>query len=108
MAIQECKFDNENELHSWVESHTKDFFGDVIYVPGTFFINTKNKKGAKPDGLVLDIANSAWTIVESELLQHGVWDHIAEQIIRFVVATKNAETIRRVRDAFLEKIESGN
>jgi hypothetical protein len=39
------------------------------------------------------------------LIEHGVWDHIAEQIIRFIVASKNDSTKRIIRDKFFEKIE---
>ena len=39
------------------------------------------------------------------MIEHGVWDHIAEQIIRFIVASKNDSTKRIIRDKFFEKIE---
>ena len=106
MTIELKKYDNEAELHNWVERNISSVFGEVIYLPGNFFINTKRNKGGKPDGFLLDLKNSTWTIIESELIEHGVWDHIAEQIIRFIVASKNDSTKRIIRNKFFEKIES--
>jgi hypothetical protein len=108
MAIQQSKFNDEKELHTWVEKQIEYFFGDVIYLPGTFIISTKRNKGGKPDGFILDISNSSWTIVESELLHHGVWEHIAEQIIRFIVASSNDTTKKKVRNYFFDEIENRN
>ena len=105
MKIQ--KFKNEKELENWVESNIKKFFGaDIIFIPGKHFIYTKRDKGAKPDGFLLDLNNSSWTIIEHELLKHGVWNHIAEQIMRFIVASKSIRTQKKIRDLFLDEIEN--
>lgn len=105
MTIQQVSFDNEKELHAWVERNISNFFGDVIYLPGNFYIYTKRKKGGKPDGFLLDLDNSSWTIIESELISHGVWDHISEQIIRFIVASYSDDTKRLIRDYFFDELE---
>jgi len=105
MAIEKKSFDNELELDIWVQNNFTQFFGDVIYIPGNFFINTKRNKGSKPDGFILDLKNNSWSIVEVELLKHGVWDHIAEQIIRFIVAVNNSVSQRKIRDLFFSEIE---
>lgn len=106
MSIEQKPFTNEDELQTWVEANIRTFFGDVLYLPGNFHIFTKRNKGGKPDGFVLDVANSRWTIIETELLRHGVWDHIAEQVMRFVVAAQCDATKRKIRDKFFEAIES--
>lgn len=108
MSIQRTQFLDENELHAWVEENISNFFGDVIYLPGNFIIKTKREKGAKPDGFILDLHNSSWTIIETELIEHGVWAHIAEQIIRFIVATNNDSTKRKIRDYFFDALENKN
>src|SRR5262249_29821390 len=46
----------------------------------------------------------AWWIIECELLKHGVWQHIAEQITRFVVAIRNPATLRLVRDKVFDNV----
>jgi len=107
LAIERKSFDSEDELHSWVEKNIGTFFGDVIYVKG-FKIATRKNKGGIPDGFVLDLNNSSWTIIESELINHGVWDHIAEQIVRFIVASQNSYTKKKIRDRFFEEITNGN
>ena len=108
MAIKKVDYDNEKELDVWVQNNHKTFFGDVIYILGNFIIKTKRDKGSKPDGFILDLKNSTWAIVEVELLHHGVWDHIAEQIIRFIVASTNNESQKKVRDLFFNEIENRN
>ena len=106
MAISKENFNKETELHNWVEKNTNQFFGnDIIYLTGNFLINTKRNKGAKPDGFVLDLKNYSWTVIESELLSHGVWDHIAEQIIRFIVAAKSDSAKRKIRGYFFDELE---
>jgi hypothetical protein len=104
MSIKKVAFTNESELHGWVEKNVKRFFGDAIYLKG-FRINTKRNKFGIPDGFVLDLENNSWTIIESELIKHGVWDHIAEQIVRFIVAIRSSDTKRKIRNQFFDEIE---
>lgn len=103
MSIQEVTYENEKELDKWVAENIEAFIPDAVYLPG-IRVSTVSGKGGIPDGFAFDLENNQWYVIESELLQHGVWPHIAEQIVRFVVAMQNQEARRAVRDHLFEAI----
>jgi hypothetical protein len=103
MAITDATFDNEQELQTWAFANGSTFFGDSLLLPG-FRITTPSGKHGVPDGFAFNLAERSWWLVECELLGHGVWPHIAEQITRFVVAAHNSSTLRQVRDKLFETI----
>jgi hypothetical protein len=103
MTISEATFDDEAELERWTFANSRTFFGDSILVP-KFRITTPSGKHGIPDGFVFNFVQRSWWVVECELLAHGVWPHIAEQITRFVVAIRNPNTLRQVRDKLFEEI----
>jgi hypothetical protein len=103
MPITDAKFDNEQELQDWVYDNIKEFFGECLLLPG-FRITTPSGKHGIPDGFAFNFSQRAWWIIECELLSHGVWPHIAEQITRYVVAGRNAPTLRQVRDKVFQGI----
>jgi hypothetical protein len=105
MAIVEVDFDSEKELENWVRENITDFFPDSIYIPGCSITTVSGKSGV-PDGFVFNLEQYEWYVLEAELLSHGVWPHIAEQIIRFVVATQNPQARRTVRDKLFEHIDA--
>ena len=47
MTIELKNYDDEAELHNWVEKNISSVFGEVIYIPGNFFIKTKRDKGVR-------------------------------------------------------------
>ena len=103
MAITEQKFDNEAELQAWAQGNIATFLGPCAYLKG-FMVRTSSGKGCVPDGFAFDFAQKEWYIVEYELLEHGVWPHIAEQVTRFVVALQNPASLREVRNQLFEHI----
>jgi hypothetical protein len=103
MTIEDASFDNEAELERWAFNNAQIFFGPSLILPG-FRITTPSGKHAVPDGLTFNFSQRAWWIVECELLAHGVWPHIAEQVTRFVVAAHNANTLRQIRDKLFDSI----
>ena len=105
MAVQESKFDNEAELEQWVFANLQDFLGECVRV-GKFQLVTSSGKGGIPDGFAFNFTTRDWCLIECELLKHGVWPHIAEQITRLVVAVQNPDTLRAIRDRLFEKILS--
>jgi|CXWL01.1.fsa_nt_gi hypothetical protein len=105
MAIQECNYENEAELQSWMESNLHSFIPHSAFLGG-FQITTTSGKGGVPDGFAFDFLGRSWYVLEAELLQHQVWPHIAEQITRFVVALKNPHTTRKIRDRLFEHVVS--
>jgi hypothetical protein len=107
LAIADAKFDTESELQNWAFVNWLTFFGNSILLPG-FRITTPAGKQGIPDGFVFNFDQRAWWVVECELLSHGVWPHIAEQITRFVVAIRNPATLRQVRDKLFEKVLAEN
>lgn len=107
MSIVEAPFADENELDSWVAANINDFLPSVRHIPG-FRVNTISGKAGVPDGFAFDFTNREWYVIESELLAHGVWPHIAEQITRFVVALQNPDARRTVRDKLFDAIESAD
>lgn len=103
MSITDARFELEKELENWVFSNIANFFGDCIFLPG-FRITTPSGKHGIPDGFVFNFSRRSWWIVECELLSHGVWPHIAEQLTRFVVAGRSSQSLRHIRDKTFEAI----
>jgi hypothetical protein len=103
MPIADAAFNREQELQNWVYDNINSFFGDCILLPG-FRITTPSGKHGIPDGFVFNFIQRSWWIIECELLSHGVWPHIAEQLTRFVVAGRNNHTLRQVRDKVFEAV----
>jgi hypothetical protein len=105
MSISDHPFDNEAELQTWAFTNSQTFFGQSILLPG-FRITTPAGKHGVPDGFAFNFEQRQWWVVECELLGHGVWPHIAEQVTRFVVAARNSATLRQIRDNLFERILS--
>jgi hypothetical protein len=105
MPIADAAFEKEQELQRWVYENISNFFGNCLLLSG-FRITTPSGKHGIPDGFVFNFTQRSWWIVECELLSHGVWPHIAEQLTRFVVAGRNNQTLRQVRDKLFEAILS--
>lgn len=103
MPIHDAEFDREAELEQWVFANRSTFFGNAVMLPGRR-VTTLAGKHAIPDGFVFDLADRSWWVVECELLSHGVWPHIAEQLTRFVVAVRNPSSLRRMRDVLFESL----
>ena len=103
MAITESNYNSEKALQDWVFSNINTFIpaGNLL---NSFQITTASGKNGVPDGFAFDFENKEWYLIECELLSHGVWPHIAEQKTRFVVATKNPDTLRKIRDRLFEHL----
>jgi hypothetical protein len=103
-VFERREFDNEQELDGWVGKNLHTFLGDGIVLDGFQIVTRRNKAGV-PDWFFLDLADSSWCIIESELISHGVWNHIAEQVVRFIVAAKSDESKKAIRNGFFREIE---
>jgi hypothetical protein len=107
MAITEAPFDSELELENWTLKNITNILGDCVCLP-KFQITTSSGKKGIPDGSAFNFVTGNWYVLECELLEHGVWPHIAEQITRFVVALQNRETLRDIRDRLFEYVIEQN
>ena len=103
MAIKESAFENEKELHDWVTDNLTSFLPGAYYLPPKRIATIAGKRGL-PDGFAVNFKIGKWYILESELLTHGVWPHIAEQLTRYVVAIQNPDSRRIIRDHIFEWI----
>lgn len=107
MSIAEDQFDDEAELQKWAQENISTFLGNCVYLKG-FMARTASGKGCVPDGYAFDFKQHEWYLVEYELLEHGVWPHIAEQVTRFVVAMQNPASLREIRNQLFEHLIASN
>jgi hypothetical protein len=92
-------FDSENELERVIIDNYEYLFGpDSFYLPKTK-IKTSDGIGTIPDGFAIDLGQKKWYIVEAELGHHDVWNHIAKQVSKQIVASLQPAT-KRVLDIF--------
>ncbi len=103
MTISEAQFENEMELQTWVENNLEAFLPGSIFLKGCQVTTPSGKHGV-PDGFAFNFADREWYVIENELLHHGVWPHIAEQVVRFVVALQNFQSRRKLRDRLFEDL----
>ncbi|GEM_PF-3526490 len=82
---------DEKELEDMVQEHTREIFGpDCIY-----FSKHKlrgNYVATIPDGYAITFNPDQWWIVEVELSNHSVYDHIQPQVSKFITAWSDPTT----------------
>lgn len=99
-------FDNEAELEVVIFQNYEYLFGpNSFYLPKAK-IKTADGGGTIPDGFAIDIAQKKWFLVEAELMHHSVWNHIAPQITKQILASQQTITRRIIVDLAVEQYKS--
>jgi hypothetical protein len=98
-------FESEAELEQVIVDNYEYLFGpDSFYLPKTI-IKTGDGVGTIPDGFAIDIGQRKWYIVEAELGHHDVWNHIAKQVSKQIVASLQLTTKQKLEDISAEMYE---
>ncbi len=98
------KFDSEDELERVVIANAEYIFGpSSIYFPKSL-IRTSDGAGTIPDGYVIDLDGRRWYIVEAEVSQHSVWNHIAPQVAKQIIAANNPVTKQQLIEIAIDRV----
>ncbi len=96
-------FENESELETVIIQNYEYLFGpNSFYLPKAK-IKTADGGGTIPDFFAIDIAQRKWFLVEAELMHHSVWNHIAPQITKQILASQQAMTRRTIVDLAVDQ-----
>lgn len=98
-------FESEDELEGVVAENYEYIFGpNSFYLPKKL-IKTADGSGTIPDGFAVDLAERKWFIVEAELLKHSVWNHIAPQVSKQIIASQQHESRKLLALLAIEAIK---
>src|SRR5450432_2415598 len=96
-------FDSEAELEKVIIDNYEYLFGpNSFYLPKAK-IKTADGIGTIPDGFAIDIGQRKWYLVEAELIHHSVWNHIAPQVTKQLLASQQSITRRILIDLSVEQ-----
>lgn len=93
------------EFQPIVKEHVQDIFGkDAKYIEARR-LKSEAGIGSVPDGFVIIFGDSPqWHIVEVELSSHQLYDHIVNQVGRFINGIKNPVTQKNIIDSIYQEI----
>jgi hypothetical protein len=101
-------FASEQELELIVQANAEYIFGpDSLYLPKSL-IKTSDGFGTIPDGFVIDLASKTWFIVEAELSVHSVWNHIAPQIAKQIIAASQPASRRMLTEMVIGRVKENS
>ncbi len=99
-------FRNENELEQVIIDNYEYLFGPTsIYLPKKL-IKTGDGFGTIPDGFAIDLHEKKWYLIEAELLHHNVWQHIAPQISKQIIAALQPLSRRIIENIAVEQYQN--
>ena len=99
------EYSSEKELEKMVIEHYKEIFGnDTLFFDPQIMTNNIGVT-AKSDGLILALNRKQWFILEIELAQHSLSDHIIPQITKFNVALQRPETKAKLIESLTDHIK---
>ena len=98
-------FDSEAELEQVVINNYEYLFGPTSFYLPKAKIKTADGIGTIPDGFAIDIGENKWYLVEAELIHHSVWGHIAPQVTKQLLASKQSMTKRIIVDLAVEQYQ---
>lgn len=100
------KYKNEDEIERMFIEHTEDIFGENSIFLAKHKIKTNSGIGTVPDGFLLLIEDKKWYVIEMELAEHPLHEHIVVQISKFNSAIKNPINRNKLVELFYEEINN--
>lgn len=98
-------YKDEAEFESIVKEHYKEIFGE----DSIWFDKEKLKSlsgiGSIPDGFVIDPKNKKFYIVEIELEEHPIYEHIVSQLSKFISGINNYDEKRKLASAIYGEVK---
>jgi len=97
---------DEKQLEEMVKEHAKEIFGkNSVYFDLKQKLTSKAGIVSIPDGYVISLSKPfEWFIVEGELSEHPLHEHITNQLNKFVTGVKNPYTQKELVDALYDEI----
>ena len=93
------------EFQPIVKEHVQDIFGNKSKYIEARRLKSKAGIGSVPDGFVIIFGDPPqWHIVEVELSAHQLYDHIVNQVGRFVNGIKNPVTQKNIIETIYQEI----
>lgn len=94
------------EFHPLVKKHYKEIFGsNSLFIEGNR-LESGSGKGSVPDGFVITTNEAPqWYIVEMELSTHQLYDHIVNQVGRFINGIKTTASQKKVIDSIYQYVQ---
>lgn len=99
-------FDSEAELEQVIFENYEHLFGPTSFYLPKAKIKTADGVGTIPDGFAIDIGQKKWYLVEAELIHHSVWNHIAPQVTKQILASQQSITKRTLVDLAVEQYQA--
>ena len=99
-------FDSEAELEQVIVDNYEYLFGPTSFYLPKAKIKTADGVGTIPDGFAIDIGQKKWYLVEAELMHHSVWNHIAPQVTKQILASQQTITKRTLVDLAVEQYQA--
>lgn len=99
-------FDNEAELEQVIIDNYEYLFGPTSFYLPKAKIKTADGVGTIPDGFAIDIGLRKWYLVEAELIHHSVWNHIAPQVTKQLLASQQLVTKKNLIDLAVSQYKS--
>ncbi|GAH50715.1 unnamed protein product, partial [marine sediment metagenome] len=99
-SFRQKDFENERELGDTANSLSDFIYGkDSIYFHWAKRVKPSSRKYNVTDGLLLDLNSKPYGfwIVEYELASHSISSHVQPQVINFMRALRNPETLREIQ-----------
>lgn len=94
------------EFHPIIKEHYREIFSkSSIFIEGNR-LESQSGKGSVPDGFVVILnAMPEWHIVEMELSTHPLYNHVVNQVGRFINGVKNTTTQKKIAEAIYHYIQ---
>lgn len=99
-------FDSESELEQVIVDNYEYLFGPTSIYLAKAKIKTADGAGTIPDGFAIDISQKKWYLVEAELMHHSVWNHIAPQVTKQILASQQQNTKRTLIELAVEQYQN--
>jgi len=101
----EYQYKNESEIEEMIFKHSKNIFGEDSLLLAKRKIRANSGIGAIPDAFVLSLDDKKWYLIEVELKNHPLYEHIVPQISKFNTALKNSDSQKKLIKMIYEEIK---
>jgi hypothetical protein len=98
----------EDDLEQMAIEHSDEIFGEgSIYLDKKHKLKTITGVGSIPDGFAIVFSNQPeWRIVEVELSSHDIYEHVVQQVTKFMDGIENLNSKDNLFEAIWNAIDS--